>query len=388
MQSVEKNIPEFNLTSRNFGIDVMRGIAILFVVIHHMALPFRLPLAKSGLGEWLSRRWTNALSFNGYEAVFIFFVLSGFLIARRAMQQFGALEHIQWRVFYLQRASRIVPLLLVLLAVLCVLHGLGVPGFVIDGPGQSLAGALFSALGLHLNWYEGHTDWLPASWDVLWSLSIEEVFYLAFPALCLLLPRWLLVLGLMVLALSLPITRAALAENAIWQEKAYLPGMSAIAFGVLTAMLSQRGQHGRAFAWCLLGTGALGIFAVFVCGGELWLGLGNDSMLLLCASAAQCTYACAALRFTPPRAWLWRGWSWLADMGRLSYEIYLTHMFIVLPATALFLPLFDGAHAWAFLVYPPTVFACVWLGKACERWISQPSARWLLRVAGMRMQPA
>ena len=129
----------------------MRGIAILLVVIHHLALPFRLPLAPSGLGEVFSRRITNALSFNGYEAVFVFFVLSGFLITRRAVQQFGALEKIEWRIFYRQRASRIVPLLLCLLAMLCFLHVLGVPGFVVQENGQTLAHALFSALTLHLN---------------------------------------------------------------------------------------------------------------------------------------------------------------------------------------------------------------------------------------------
>ena len=359
-------------SSRNFGIDVMRGIAILLVVIHHLALPFRLPLAPSGLGEVLSRRITNAISFNGYEAVFVFFVLSGFLIARRVMQQFGALEKIQWRVFYRQRASRIVPLLLCLLATLCLLHFLRVPGFVVQEHGQTLARALVSALGLHLNWYEGETSWLPASWDVLWSLSIEEVFYLAFPILCLTLPRWLLLLALTALAFSLPITRAALSGNEIWQEKAYLPGMSAIAFGVLTAMLSARRKPSRAFAISLLALGMVGLFGVFVCGGELWAVIGNGSMLLLCLAAAQCVYACDALNFAPVRGLLG-----LASMGRLSYEIYLSHMFIVLPVTALFLGFFDGQLFWAFAVYPPTVLACVWLGKACERWISKPAARWL-----------
>ena len=65
--------------------------------------------------------------------------------------------------------------------------------------------ALLAVFGLHLNWYEGVTGYLPGNWDVLWSLSIEEVFYLGFPLLCLALRREAL-LGtvLVLLMLSLP----------------------------------------------------------------------------------------------------------------------------------------------------------------------------------------
>ena len=39
---------------------------------------------------------------------------------------------------------------------------------------------------MHLNWLEARTGYLPAAWNVLWSLSVEEAFYLAFPLLCML----------------------------------------------------------------------------------------------------------------------------------------------------------------------------------------------------------
>ncbi|WP_254423830.1 acyltransferase [Rhodanobacter sp. C03] len=367
--------PQSAPARRNPGIDLVRGLSILFVILNHLGL--RIPLKKTALADVLPSWFLSRLNYNGYEAVFVFFVISGFLIAGNALQRWGGLERIDLRAFYARRFARIVPCLLVLIAVLAVLHLLAVPDYTISRPGQSLPGAIWAVIGLHLNWYEGHTGYLPGNWDVLWSLSIEEVFYIGFPLACLLTRRrWVLVPLLAVLALSMPWTHAALRGNEIWQEKAYLPGMSAIALGVLGALLAARSRTLPARTTTLLGwLGAIGLLATTIDGALMWDLLRDGYMLLLALSALCLLLACEQRRrrgdWHP-----WRGLDWLRSWGRLSYEIYLTHMFVVTPVVWLF-RLAGGDMRLGFLWYLLTLPLCWLLGIAVERWLSTPCERWL-----------
>jgi peptidoglycan/LPS O-acetylase OafA/YrhL len=369
---------------RNVGIDLLRGIAVILVAIHHFGL--RVPLKESFIAELFGKKFANALIYSGYEAVFIFFVISGFVIATRSLERWGRLQNINMLEFYVHRAARILPCLIVLLAVLSGLHLAGVEHYTIYRTNQSLSQALAAALGFYLNWYEGRTGYLPAAWDVLWSLSIEEVFYIAFPIVCLFAKqtKWLVVL-LILLALSLPISRAALDGNEIWQQKAYLPGMAAIAKGVLAALMVSRFSSGGRITTNLVGTlGLAGLVAVIFAKGILWtdMALGNGVMLIL-TSAVACLLMASYWQARRNPEWKLPGTGWIRSCGRLSYEIYLTHIFVMWPFVDLFKKS-GGDLYWAPLWYLPLLSGSWALGFAVERMLTTPAYKWILRCLSYR----
>jgi peptidoglycan/LPS O-acetylase OafA/YrhL len=338
-------------------------------------LAIRMPLAKSALGAWAPKRLSAALSWNGYEAVLTFFVVSGFLITGHTLAAVGEPARVEARAFWWRRFARIAPPLGVVVAALSAAHLLGVPDFTIDTERQSLGLAALSALTFWLNIYEAQTGYLPGGWDVLWSLSVEEVFYLLFP---------LVLLGagttrrlawaMAPLALLLPVFHG-MHEAPLWREKDYLPGASAIAAGVLTALVarSRDGLPGRA----LQAAGAAATAAVLGWGDVLWEWLGEATLLVLVGGASLVCLGSWARRAEPPAAWT----APLRAYGRWSYEIYLTHMFVVFGALAVWRRLGLGVleAGWLWGIVP---LAAGGLGAAFGRAWSEPARRWVRARVG------
>ncbi|WP_459773938.1 acyltransferase family protein [Asaia astilbis] len=311
---------------RNNGVDCLRGIAILLVVIHHLALRF--PLTETDLSRYLPQRLLRALTWDGPKGVTLFFVISGFLITTHMVQRWGNPARLDLYDFVSRRVARIMPCLIGLIVIISLLGALRVPSFVPLSAGQSLGGAAFSALFKHLNVYEARTGYLPAYWDVLWSLSVEKLFYLAFPLVCLTLGRYRggLLTCALVLALAAPWCEWILRNSPeIWQEKAYGPGLCAIATGVVTALLfrsavSANSQRSTAFAgWC----GAGGLCAYLFWGSVVWSLFSWATPLFFNASIALTLWAFARdWGATATRS----GTGWLRLWSQRSYELYLSHM--------------------------------------------------------------
>jgi peptidoglycan/LPS O-acetylase OafA/YrhL len=361
------------------GVDSLRGFAIFFVLMNHVNM--RLFLAKIPYTHVLPSQLTSSLMWNGQYGVQVFFAVSGFLIASTSIRRWGSLSRVSVRDFYALRFARIAPLLLLLLAVLCALHAAGLEDFVVSGETGGLGRALIAALTFHVNLLEAHRGYLPANWDILWSLSVEEMFYLFFPLVCWLLGRgkWLGAFLLVFVVLG-PFGRTTLAHgNEVWQEYSYLGGMDAIALGCLTAIASSRTTIARGVIWLLGGLGTL--LSLFILGfsneAQAW-GLARNGldMTILAIGSCMVIAATAQSRWQGPRVILP-----LIRLGRRSYEVYLTHMFVVFALFGLF------KSAGLSLGALPVLFIGVILisglfGELVARLYSEPMNRLIRRRFG------
>jgi len=163
---------------RNQGLDVLRGLAVLLVVINHFE-PATVPNAviPSGAFGWAYWRLHGL----GWSGVDCFFVLSGFLISGLLLKEMEQTGRIQLTRFWVRRSFKILPSYVCLLAVLALT---GATTWL-DLAGMKATVLSFLQHGLFLQNYLDHNPNGPT-----WSLAVEEHFYLMLPCALLLMGFW------------------------------------------------------------------------------------------------------------------------------------------------------------------------------------------------------
>lgn len=137
------------------ALDGLRAVSILLVVISHAGRGIE-KMVPGGLG------------------VLVFFVISGFLITRQMIAEIEARGTLNLRRFYLRRIIRLAPALLLYIVTFSLI--LGSLGAVIT-PTHMLTGLFYLANYYHI--FIGYPAYSP--FPIIWSLSVEEHFYILFP---------------------------------------------------------------------------------------------------------------------------------------------------------------------------------------------------------------
>jgi len=368
-QQKENRLTTKTTLRRLDGIDLLRGLAILFVLLNHVNM--RLRIARIPYTNGIPDALVTLLVWNGQRAVQTFFAISGFLITATALRRWGAPGSVPPGEFYRLRIARIVPLLLALLAVLSALHFLQVKNFVVQPKTGGIGRALLAALTFRINVLEATRGYLPANWDILWSLSVEEVFYLCFPLACRFFGRTrALVVLLIALVVMGPFALVILARgNEVWREYSYLGGMDAIALGCLTGLIVHHRKSLERWSRGLAVAGAaLLIFSFcFTRTAKEW-GLTRSGLDMTVVALGACMIAAASAQshWTAPRAL-----APLLSLGRRSYEVYLTHMFVVFALFELYLN--TGKKPWGVpILFATSILVAAFLGDIVARVYSEP----------------
>lgn len=368
------------------GIDLLRGLAIFFVLMNHVNI--RLIGAKVPYTKFLPQQLIHPLVWNGQLGVQMFFAVSGFLITSITLRRWGHLSNVNLRGFYLFRFARIAPLLFLLLAVLSGLHFANVHNFMVSAKTGGLGRALLAALTFHINVLEAQNGYLPGNWDILWSLSVEEMFYLFFPLVCRIFGRGSLFLAILLafIVLGAPGRTVFAHSNEVWSEYCYLGGMEGIALGCLTAIIMSRIHFSRSVLR-LLGIGGTTIvtlsFIFSLQGGRGWLGRTGLNFTLLGLGTCMFIAATTQTQWRSPRVL-----DPLLKIGQYSYEVYLTHMFVVFGLFGLFLDLGKPMRLVPVL-FAVTIAVAGFFGAAVSYLYSEPMNRYLRRrFAVVKEQPA
>jgi peptidoglycan/LPS O-acetylase OafA/YrhL len=345
------------------ALDGLRAIAVAAVLLYHAQV------------TWLP---------GGFLGVDVFFTLSGYLITSLLLAELARSDHIHLARFWLRRARRLLPAVVVV-----VLTALVISLFLSSGEAGETRSDALSSLFYVNNWHQilgEHSYFVaagrPSPLRHLWSLSVEEQFYLLWP---LLLGFGLAKLGRL---RFLHVAIAAAVASAVLMAVLYDPSgdPSRVYYGTDTRATQLLVGAALAFVWPIRGwspapagrraaavldagaaAGLAGLVVVFTAAHEFdtWLYRGGLTVVALISAlliAAIVHPACRVARLlaTPPMRWI----------GERSYGIYLWHW----PVMVLTRPKLDVD--WSpWVLVPFQIGLTVAIAAASYRYVEMPFRR-------------
>ena len=357
-------------------LDILRFFAFLAVFFHH-ALPRQASFYIAAGIPAAATEWLLTAKKAGAFGVDLFFALSAFLITELLRREYAERGTFGLRAFYVRRALRIWPLYFTFLAATVLVIPMILPSEQF-GLMYVISFALFFG-----NWVCA-TSGLPFSVaSPLWSISVEEQFYFGWPLLL----RFfgmnrIKQLAICMLGLAL-LTRILLAlfeveHPGVWCNT--LARLDPIALGALLAFfLGGRAPQIRSVLRL-----ALGVLAV----AGLWLAArylkqdGPSSVVTFLVSALSSVALLVAVLQTNTRWLMVSPFSWLVYLGRISYGLYVFHLFaLALVAKQSVVPLgFEGRLLFSFLL-------TVLLAAVSYRALEQPFLRLKERFSYRETRP-
>ena len=329
---------------RKFRPDVegLRAVAVLLVVLYHARIsPFT----------------------GGYVGVDVFFVISGFVITGLLLRERTASGHTSLLSFYARRCRRILPAasLVVVATLWATYHWLGFlrgDEVVDDARSSALFFANFHFISLQTNYLTAQRP--PSPLQNLWSLSVEEQFYLVYPAffivLAFLARRWWSLRAALVTALSLVIASSlawSIYQTSTDATTAYFSPFThawELALGALVAVgTSHLASLPKGIAAAITWLGLAAIIVSATVYDDTTTYPGSAVALPVVATAAVIAGGAAIPRLGAESL---LGISAMQLLGRLSFSLYLWHWPLLAIATE------RGAHTLS------TTSALLWVGCA------------------------
>jgi len=361
-------------------LDGLRGLAILLVILwHYAAVPLSTSTASPGI--YVAR--LLRLSWSGVD---LFFVLSGFLIGGILLDHREAPRY--FRVFYLRRSCRILPLYAAWLLLFCLLPRL-IPSLTqAPGIGDLFARPLpsWSYLTLTQNFAMAERGDFGAAWLApTWSLAIEEHFYLVLPIAIRFLPSRAIPPVLIGAGLAGLLARLAAGPEHYFAVYVLTPlHFDSLIGGMLCAFALREPRYQRHLLRARRPLyGLVLVLLAILLSLSLFRHYGFEGSPYLFSILAVFYSAVLILAVTEgrgPVTWLTRR-RWLRELGIVAYGIYLSHLAILRLAHGLIL---GKSPSLATRAEVMTTFAagiaCFALAFFSWRALERPFVSWARRL--------